>query len=136
THARECLTFRLDSALLGHSGLFPAPKVRRRPLGGPEGWLPFFGLMPALRTPIKYAAFKIDMPASDGRHQRSTANRRVAGAGVQPEQDEASHVPADRALSALIPHNLPRPPCRPDQPCRLRSRHPALTCNPLLGNYH
>jgi hypothetical protein len=53
-----------------------------------------------------------------------------------PEQDEAGHVPANRALGALIAHNLPRPPCRPDQPRRLRSREPALSCDPLLGKYH
>src|SRR6516165_9275608 len=136
THGANRLAIPFDHPTLRNSESFPAPQVRQQAIGEPHGWLPLLSLTCALHTPIEDTPLEIHMPAPDGWHQRSTANRRVAGAGVQPEQDEAGHVPANRALGALIAHNLPRPPCRPDQPRRLRSREPALACDPLLGSYH
>jgi hypothetical protein len=43
-----------------------------------------------------------------------------------PDQDEPGDVLADRALGLFVAHDLPRPPCRPEEPGRLLSRQHAL----------
>ena len=113
-HRTDRLAVPLDDRPLGDAEPFPAAQVRKQPIGEANGRLAFLGLTCAIRAAIEYASLKIDMSASDRRHERRAANRPVPGPGVQPDQDEAREVPADRALGPLVAHDLARPPCRSD----------------------
>jgi hypothetical protein len=74
------------------------------------------GLSTADGAAIEHALF--DVAAAHRRHQRRTADRRRARAGVEADQDKPGDVAADRAQRGLVPHDLSGPPRGPQQTSR------------------
>src|SRR6516165_3373380 len=77
---------------------------------------------------MEHAAVEVDIAAIDGGMHCRAANRRVTSAGVEPDQNEASKMPAGRSPRDVIAHDLTRPPCRPQEPRGLAPREPSIAC--------
>ena len=70
-------------------------------IGQPHRRLPFLRLPRALRASIENALLKIDIAATDRWLERRAADRSVAGAGVEADQDEPRNVATDVARGVL-----------------------------------
>jgi hypothetical protein len=93
----------------------PAPEMGEQTIGQANRRLPLLGLASANRAAIEHASLEVDVPAANRRHESRATDRARPATGVETNQDEAREMPAHRALSTAILHDLICSPCRSNQ---------------------
>ena len=95
---RTALPFHSTTAFVAMPEALPAAQMRQQSIGQAGRRLPFLGLPGPLGAAMEHAALDVDVAATDRRLKSGAADRGMASAGVQTDEDEPRYMLADVAL--------------------------------------